>query len=204
MAQNLTEEELGPRALGVVEELLRFVLFDDLPFIHKDDAVGHLTGKAHLVRHAQHGHALLRETDHRVEHFLDHFRVERRGRLVEQHDARIHAQRTRDGDALLLTAGELAGIFVGLLRNLDAGEEVHRALLGLLLRHLAHPDRRQGAVLEDGQMWKEVEVLEHHANLGTDPVDVLDVRRQPGAIDRDRAFLMFFQRVDAADQGGFA
>src|SRR4029078_12683844 len=46
----------------------------------------------HLVGDDQHGHALAGEVDHGVEHFLDHFRVERRGRLVEQHHLGVHRQ----------------------------------------------------------------------------------------------------------------
>jgi hypothetical protein len=60
------------------------------------------------------------QADHRVEHFLDHLRVERRGRLVEQHDLGLHAQRAGDGDALLLAARKLAGIFVCLLGDRTA------------------------------------------------------------------------------------
>jgi hypothetical protein len=85
-------------------------MFDDLPVIHEDHAVGDLPGEAHLVGDAEHGHALLGERHHGVEHLLHHLRVEGRGRLVEQHDLRAHAQRARDGDALLLAAGELARI----------------------------------------------------------------------------------------------
>jgi hypothetical protein len=40
------------------------------------------------------------------------------------------------------------------------------ALLGLLLRHFSHPDRGERAVLQHGQVREEVEVLEHHADLG--------------------------------------
>jgi hypothetical protein len=56
--------------------------------------------------------------DHDVQHFLDHLRVEGRGRLVEQHDLGLHAQRAGDGDALLLAAGELAGVLLRLLGDL--------------------------------------------------------------------------------------
>ena len=41
------------------------------------------------------------------QHFGDHFRVEGRGWLVEQHDLGLHAQRPGNGDSLLLTAGQL-------------------------------------------------------------------------------------------------
>ena len=98
---------------------------------HEDHAVGDLTGKAHFVGHADHGHAVIGQADHGVEHFLDHFRIERGGRLVEQHDLGLHAQRARDGDALLLAAGKLGRIFVGLIEDLDARQQPPRGRLGL-------------------------------------------------------------------------
>ena len=106
------------------------------------------------MRHTQHGHAALGELDHHVQHFLDHLRVQRRGRLVEQHDVGRHAQRTGDRYTLLLAAGELT------------------RKLGCLLRHLAHPDRAQRAVLQHRQMRKQVEMLEHHADFRADDLDV--------------------------------
>ena len=56
-----------------------------LPVVHENDAVRDLAREAHFVRDAHHGHAFLRELDHDVEHFVDHLRVERGGRFVEQH-----------------------------------------------------------------------------------------------------------------------
>jgi hypothetical protein len=161
-------------------------------------------GKAHLVGDADHRHPLFGELDHGVEHLLDHLGVERRGRLVEQHDPRLHAQRAGDRHALLLTARELAGILQRLLGDLDLLEEMHRRFLGLLLGDLAHPDRGERAVLEDRQMREQVEVLEHHPDLGAHLVDVLQVRGQFGAVDDDLAGLVFLQPVDAADQRGLA
>ncbi len=102
--QDLAEEQLGALVLGMREEFLRLVHFHDLPRVHEDDAVGDLAGKAHFVSDANHGHAFLGEADHGVEHLFHHFRVERRRRLVEQHDLRVHAQRTRDCHTLLLAA----------------------------------------------------------------------------------------------------
>ena len=123
----------------------------------------------------------------------------RKGRLVEQHDARVHAQRAGDRHALLLAAGELARIFVRLLGDLHPLQEVHGDLLGLLLRHLAHPDRRERAVFEDRQVREEVEVLEHHADLAAHLVDLLQVVGELDAVDDDLALLVLLQPVDAAD-----
>eukprot|EP01032_Pedospumella_encystans_P002102 gene2102-2462_t len=76
--QDLAQEQLGALVLRIVEEFGRRILFDDLALVHEDDAVGDLAGKAHFMGHAEHGHAFFGKTDHGVEHFLDHFRVERR------------------------------------------------------------------------------------------------------------------------------
>ncbi len=96
------------------------------------------------------------------------------------------------------------GIFGGLLGDLDALEIVHRDLLGVLLRHLAHPDRRQRQVLQHGQMREQVEVLEHHADVAAHLVDLLDVVGQLDAVDHDAALLVLLEPVDAADHGRFA
>ena len=58
--------------------------------------------------------------DHGIEHLLDHLRIERRGRLIEEHDFRLHAECARDGDTLLLPTRELGGILVCLIKDLNA------------------------------------------------------------------------------------
>src|SRR5581483_1742452 len=118
VVKDLAEEELRALGLRIVEEGLGFVLLNDFATIHEDHTIGHGAGETHLVRHADHGHSRLRKLDYDVQHFLDHFGVERRGRLVEQHDFRVHAEGSGDGDPLLLSPRELAGIFLGLLRDL--------------------------------------------------------------------------------------
>ena len=47
------------------------------PLSIKDDSVGDLPSKAHLVGHNDHGHAVLGERCHRIQHFLYHFGIER-------------------------------------------------------------------------------------------------------------------------------
>jgi hypothetical protein len=101
-------------------------------------------------------------------------------------------------------AGKLAGIFERLLGNLHPLEEVHGGLFRLFLRNLAHPDRRQRAVLQDGQMREQVEVLEHHADLAPHLVDLLEIVGEFLAVDDDLALLVLLQPVDAADHGRLA
>ena len=45
----------------------------------------------------------------------------------------LHRQRPGDRDPLLLAAGELGGVLVGLVADADPLEQLHRPLLGLLL-----------------------------------------------------------------------
>src|SRR6266702_2491102 len=85
MRQNLRQELLRAVAARLAEEVVLRRVLDDLAAVHEDHTVGDLAGKAHLVGDDHHGHALMGEVDHDVEHLAHHFRVERRGRLVEQH-----------------------------------------------------------------------------------------------------------------------
>src|SRR5215467_3760196 len=204
MVEDLRQEQLGAVRLGIGKELLRGPLLDDLATVHENDAVGHRAGKAHLVGDAQHGHAALGELDHGIEHLLHHLRIERRGRLVEQHDMGVHAQRPSDGDPLLLSPRQLSWIFVGLLGNLHPAEVLHGDVFGLAARHLLHPNRSQAEIVEDGQVRKQVKALKHHPDLGADLIDLADVVGELDALDNDLALLVLLQPIDAADEGRFA
>ena len=204
VVEDLRQEQPGALRARIAEELLRRRLLDDLALVHEDDAVGDRAGKAHLVRDDQHGHARARQLHHHVQHLLDHLGIERRGRLVEQHDARVHAQRAGDRHALLLPARELPRILVGLLRNVHAIKIAPRQLLGLRARHLLHPHRAEAEIVQHGQMREEVEALEHHADLGAHPVDLAQVVGQLHAVDDDAAVLVRFEAIDAANERGLA
>ena len=69
---------------------------------------------------------------------------------------------------------------------------------------IAHPDRRQRAVLQHGQVRKQIEALEHHADFAPDVVDAPQIRPEFDAVDDDLAFLEFLERIDTADQRRFA
>ena len=66
-----------------------------------------------------------------VHHRFAVLRVEVAGRLVGEQDRRLAAHGAGDGDALLLTAGELAGQVLGAVRHADALERRGHALLAL-------------------------------------------------------------------------
>ena len=66
--------------------------------------------EAHFMGDDDHGHAVARQIAHDFQHFVDHFRVQGRGRLVEEHDLGPHGERAGNGDALLLAAGKIRRI----------------------------------------------------------------------------------------------
>ena len=140
------------------------------------------------------------EIDHDVEHLADHFGVERRGRLVEQHHDGIHRERACDRDALLLATGQLRGKLLRLLLQADALQQLHGFRQCLVARAVEHLLLGEAEIVDDLQMRKQLEVLEHHADpraqlrqIGLGIVDL-------GAVDADVAFLERLQRVDAFDQ----
>ncbi|MCY1181498.1 hypothetical protein D9M73_220060 [compost metagenome] len=69
--------------------------------------------------HDQHGHAFPGQVADHVQHVVDQFRVEGRGRLVEQHDLRFHRQGSSDRHTLLLPTGELVRVLVGMGQQAD-------------------------------------------------------------------------------------
>ena len=97
-----------------------------------------------------------------------------------------------------------AGYLCGLLRYFHAREIIHRQRLGFLLRHAPHPDRRQRAVLQHGEMRKQIELLKHHADVAAHREDVFGIVGQFDAVDDDAAALPVLQPVDAAQQRRFA
>ena len=97
------------RALRVVEDHLGRACFNHAPLVHEDHLIGDAAGKAHFMGDDDHGHTALAEVGHQIENALDQFRVERTRHLVEENDFRLHGEGARNGDALLLAAGEAAG-----------------------------------------------------------------------------------------------
>src|SRR6478735_4259627 len=115
--QDLAQEVLGAAGLRSGEELLRRRILDDFAVGHEQHTVPGLARETHLVGHHDHRHALPGQGRHDVEHLVDHLRVERAGRLVEQHHLRSHGQRPGDRHPLLLPTGQLRRQLVLLLGN---------------------------------------------------------------------------------------
>ena len=179
-------------------------LLDDPALVHEDEPVAHLPRELHLVRDDEHRHPVTGEIAHHDQHLADELRIERGGDLVEQHHVRVHHQRPRDRDPLLLAAGELVRVLARLLGQPDLLEQLPRARLGVRARRLPDPARGEREVVHHGQMREEVELLE-------DDPDSLARRRQIGALARDLlaleedpAGVQGLEQVDATQQRALA
>ena len=188
----------------MVKQLGGRILLKDRAAVHEDDAARHLAGKAHLVRHDRHGHAVGGELAHEIEHLADHFGVERARRLVKEHYVRLHAQRADDRDTLLLPAGEHIRVLVCLVRKTDTLQKLHAAHFRLVLGFELERHGRECDVLHHGLVREEIEVLEHHAHFPPVEVDVHLLVGDVHAVKKDMAGGRRFQQIQAPEQRGFA
>ena len=186
------------------EHRLRIAGFVDSAFVHEDQPIADFARETHFVRHHDQRHPLAGEPAHDAQHFVDQFRVERRGDLVAQQHLGRHRQRTGDGDALLLAARKLIGKGVELLGEADAAE--HRAgdRLGLDASRLLDHLRRQHDVLPGRKVREQVELLKHHAHFLAQRAQIAVVDIESGAVDLDGAVVDALKSVQRAQQGAFA
>ena len=124
--------------------------------------------------------------------------VERRRRLVEHQQGRVHGQRPSDGDALLLAARELGGIGRGAVLQADLAEQLAGSLLGRPARLAQHPHRRQRDVLQRREMRVQIEALEDHADVLARLDDALRAREHGPALEQYASALDRLDPVDAA------
>ncbi len=107
-----------------------------------------------------------------------------------------------DGDPLLLAAGELVGVLVGLSLNAHPLEQTERPGFGLLRAQPQGMHRRHHQVFQHRHMGEEVELLKHHANPTLQAAQVGRGHRL--AKQEQLAVVDSLQPVDGADQGRFS
>ena len=132
-------------------------------------------------------------------HFVAQFGVQVAERFVEQEDVRFGDERSGEGDALLLSAGELVRVplFVG--GHLDDLERFHDAPFFLVRFDLAYVESVL-YILVHGHMGPEGVVLEHHRGVAL-------VRRGSGdsfVSEVDFAFVRVVESGDSAEERRFA
>ncbi|MNG10577.1 hypothetical protein D3C84_940550 [compost metagenome] len=118
----MAQEFLGPLTGRVLENLRGAAAFDDHAVFGEIDNVADLFGEAHLVGDQHAGHALFGKLANHCQHLADGFRIKSRGHFIEQNQFRTHRQRPGNRHTLLLTAGQLSRIGVGLVLHSHFGQ----------------------------------------------------------------------------------
>src|SRR5438477_8874503 len=108
------------------------------------------------------------ERGEQTEHVFGALAIEISRGLVGHDDLRIGDDRARDGDALLLAAGELAGSVVGAIREVDQLEREIDASLALRFRERSE-EERQLDVLRRRQHRHQVVELEDEPDVAGPP-----------------------------------
>ena len=148
-----------------------------------------------------------------LEHAFGELGVEGAGGLVEEQHIGVQGQGARDGHALLLAAGKLAGNHVLLALQPHFHQKLVRLGHDLVLRTLLHGQRRIGDVLQHRVVREQVEVLEHQAEarFGLREHGLAAVHRTGAAVGchgkvavGQAAAVKGFQQRHAAQKRGFA
>ena len=122
--------------------------------------------------------------------------VEIAGRLVGEEDARRVGERARDGDALLLAAGELRREVIEPVAEPDAREQLARARAGAAV---AAQLERHLHVLERGERRDQLKALEDESNfLAAQPRALVLVHR--GEVGVVEQHLAARRRVESGEQ----
>ena len=162
--------------------------------------IGDLLRETHLVGRHHDRHAFVLEFADHVKDLPHQQRVEGGCDLVEEHHFRLHRQRTHDGHALLLAAGETIGIVVGLVQQAEPVEQPTGRLVGIRALHPEDLARGQGHIVEDRHVREEIELLEHDADAFADLIEVDVGCRDLDVVDADETCVHRFKAVDAAQQ----
>ena len=162
-----------------------------------------------------HGAALLGQLANHQQHLVDQFRLEGRGRLIEQHHLRVHGQGTGNRDPLLLPAGQALRVHMAFLQHADPRQQGLGLGLDLILVAFEDDAGAHHHVLQHRHMRPQIERLKNHGQTRTHPLDLplkaprttaAQVRRQIQllAMHAQLAAVGKLQQVHAAQQGAFA
>ena len=163
-----------------------------------------------IVRGHDHGRALAGKLGEHLDNLFGEFRIERRGRLVAQQHLWRRRQRPGNRHALLLATRQRRRPGVGLLRQPNLVEQCSGALTRLGERPFLHGDEPFHDVLDRCAVREKLEVLEHHAGLAAQALDVArrDLAARPEGehvvADADRTRGRDLEQVDAAQQRALA
>ena len=190
---------------GVREDLLHGALLHHDAAIQNGNVIADLLHNTHLMGDDHHRDAqLLVDVLDEGQDGMGGVGVQRTGGLVAQQDLGVRCQCAGNGDALLLTAGQLCRVGVGLIRQAHHLQQLSGALFGICLLYTGQL-HGEADVLQAAALHQQVELLEDHRDL---PAALAQLGRRElfhlHAVNDHAALGGALQQVDAAHQRGFA
>ena len=104
------------------------------------------------------------DVPNQLQNRMGRLRIQGAGGLVAEQHLRIGGQGSRNGDTLLLAAGELGRIGIGLIGKPNHIQKLQGTFFCLFL---VHPDEFQGEadIFQAGSLHQQVEALENHSHV---------------------------------------
>ena len=164
------DEGFGGAPDGILEDLLGRAVFVDYAFIHEEYPGAHVACEFHFVGDYEHCHAFFGQLTDNAEHFSYHSGVKCRCGLVEQNCFRLHGKGPCNCNTLLLSAGEVVRIDIGLVGHSHLFQEFEGFFPGLLFRDFEKFYWSKYHVLDDSHVGEKVEVLENHPHFSAELV----------------------------------
>ena len=191
--------------MGVGEDVLHPALLRHHAAVQNGHPGADLLDDAHLVGDDHHGDPqLLIQVLQQVQDGGGGGGVQGGGGLVAQQDLGVRGQGPGDGHPLLLSAGELGGIGVGLFRQPHQVQQLQGPLFGLGGGDAADL-HGEADVFQAGPLHQQVEALEDHGDLPAgQPQLLLAEGRHLLPIHDHRAGGGPLQQVHAPHQGALA
>ena len=171
--------------------------------IHKQNPVGHLSGKSHLVRDYHHGDVDAGKLNHYVQNLLNGFGVQCAGRFIKQNNFLLCIQCPCNGNSLLLAAAQCSGVHMCLIAQANNIQIFIGDLFRILLAHVLQLNGRQRNVLQNGHVRVKIKLLEDHRNILADNI-VLIFRCQLCPVNEYLTGGWFLQKIHAANHCAFA
>src|SRR3954471_5582929 len=166
--------------------------------MHEHDLVGNAASEGHLVGHQHHSHAGRREPLDDLQDLARELRVERGRYLVEEHDLRLHGERSRDRAALLLAARELFRIGGELFFEADLSQDLAGERAGVVPSHLLYGHWREHDVLLQREMGEQIVALEDDPNVEPERAEIERQVVHPVATHDDLAGIDALEAINAA------
>src|SRR6266849_1743978 len=161
IARSCDGSEVGLDHLGIGLDRFRRAFGDLGAEVEHHDAVGQIHHKSHVVFHQQHRHAAVAQlTQQACEPLLFHM-AQSRGRLVQQQQDRVDAQRAGDLNDALLAERQAAGEGVDLVAEADALDLARRFRQQLCLVSAVEAEHAGEGACMATQMRANRDVFQH-------------------------------------------